>query len=181
MKLNTLIGSGMLILALGMVTPTYAQEQHDQDHPTKPEEGKPEDKPKQQAEPPKTPNDQPRSTEREAKPPEEKQARPEKQEAPAPARQAQQNEHKQTAQQHGRIPDDKYKANFGKEHRFHIGHPTVVEGRPRFEYGGYSFFISEAWPTGWSYDDYVYIVEINGVYYLVDDAHSGVQLALVIE
>jgi len=177
MKLNTLIGSGILMLALGMVAPTYAQEQ--QDHPTKPEEGKPEDKPKQQAEPPKTPSDQPRSTEREAKPPEEKQPRPEKQEAPA--RQAQQNEQKQTAPQHGRIPDDKYKANFGKEHRFHIGHPTVVEGRPRFEYGGYSFFISEAWPSGWSYDDYVYIVEINGVYYLVDDAHPGVQLALVIE
>ena len=106
MKLNTVIGSGILMLALGMVAPTYAQEQ--QDHPTKPEEGKPEDKPKQQAEPPKTPSDQPRSTEREAKPPEEKQPRPEKQEAPA--RQAQQNEHKQAAPQHGRIPDDKYKA-----------------------------------------------------------------------
>ena len=176
MKLNTVIGSGILMLALGMVAPTYAQEQ--QDHPTKPEEGKPEDKPKQQAEPPKTPSDQPRSTEREAKPPEEKQPRPEKQEAPA--RQAQQNEHKQAAPQHDRIPDDKYKANFGKEHRFHIGHPVIVGGRPRFEYGGYSFFIAEAWPSGWSYDDYVYIIDINGVYYLVDDAHPGVQLALTI-
>jgi len=180
MKFTTLIGSGILMVALGIAAPTYAQDQHDQDHPTKPEEGKPEDKPKQQAEPPKTPDDRPRTAEREPKPPEE-QPRAEKQQAAAPPRQVQQDEHKQTAQQHGRIPDDKFKANFGREHRFHIGHPVVVEGRPRFEYGGYSFFISEAWPSGWSYNDYVYIVEVNGVYYLVDDAHPGVQLALTIE
>jgi hypothetical protein len=57
---------------------------------------------------------------------------------------------------------------------------VIVEGRPRFHYGGYSFFISQPWPNGWSYDDDVYIVEVDGAYYPVDLAHPGVQLALVI-
>jgi hypothetical protein len=191
MKLTTLIGSAILLVAFGIATPAYAQEQHDQDHPAKPEDAKPEDKPKQQAEPAKTPNDEPRPTEREAKPPKEE-PKPEQPKTAQPSRQAQQDDkdraktqqdaaHKQTTQQHGRIPDDKFRANFGREHTFHVGHPQIVSGRPRFAYGGYSFYISEAWPNGWGYDDDVYIIEVNGVYYLVDNAHPGVQLALVIE
>jgi hypothetical protein len=198
MKLITPIGSAMLLLAFGIATPAYAQDQHDQDHPTKPQDAKPEDKPKQQTEPAKTPNDQPRPAEKQAKPPKEEQPKPEKPKTTARQQQPddkdrakppQNNEHakpqqdaahQQTAQQHGRIPDDKFRASFGREHRFHVGHPEIVGGRPRFSYGGYSFFISEAWPSGWGYDDDVYIIEVNGVYYLLDYAHPGVQLELVI-
>jgi hypothetical protein len=190
MKLNTLIGSGILLLALGIAAPAYAQDQHDQDHPAKPEDAKPQDKPKQQTEPAKTPKDQAHPEEKEAKPPKDK-PKPEQPKTTAASRQQQQDEkdrgkaqqdaaHKQTAQQHGRIPEDKFRANFGREHTFHVGHPVIVEGRPRFSYGGYSFFIVEAWPGGWGYDDDVYIIEVNGVYYLVDDARPGVQLELVI-
>jgi hypothetical protein len=173
MKLNTLVGSGILLLAFGMATPAYAQEQHDQDQPAKPEEAKPKDKPKQQTEPSKVPSDEPRPAEKETKPPKDKD---DKERA-----QAQQDAaHKQPAsQQHGRIPEDKFRASFGREHTFHVGHPAIVEGRPRFSYGGYSFFIVEAWPGGWGYDDDVYIIEVNGVYYLVDNAHPGVQLELL--
>jgi hypothetical protein len=175
MKLTMLMGAAILTVALGVAIPAYAQDTHDQDHPTKPEEGKPEDRPKQQTEPAKTPNDQARPAEKEAKPKEEKPR------AEPNARAQQDTAHKQTAQQHGRIPDDKFKSNFGREHRFHVGHPVVVGGRPRFSYGGYSFFISQSWPSGWGYDDDVYIIDVNGVYYLVDDVHPGVQLELVIE
>ncbi len=80
-----------------------------------------------------------------------------------------------------RIPDDKYRANFGREHTFHVGHPVQTGGRWRFNYGGYNFYYSQAWPAGWGYDDEVYVVDINGVYYLEDVAHPGVQLALVID
>jgi hypothetical protein len=200
MKLTTLIGSGILLLAFGIATPAYAQDQHDQDHPAKPEDAKPAEKPKQQTEPAKTPSDHPRPAESEAKPPKEPKPKPEQPKTTAPSRQQQQDDkdrakapqnnehaqgqqdagHKQTAQQHGRIPDDKFRANFGRGHRFHVGHPVIVEGRPRFSYGGYSFFVSEAWPGDWGYDDDVYIIEVDGVYYLVDDAHPGVQLELVI-
>jgi hypothetical protein len=185
MKLNTLIGSALLLMAFGIAMPAYAQETHDQDHATKPEEGKPEDRPKQQTEPAKTPNDQPRPAEKEANAPKEQPKNTQ------PARQAQQDDknrektqqdaaRKQPAQQHGRIPDEKFKASFGREHTFHVGHPVIVGGRPRFQYGGYSFFISQSWPGGWGYDDDVYIIDVNGVYYLVNNYHPGVQVELVI-
>src|SRR5580658_8151096 len=172
MKNAMLIGTGALLLLFGISAPAFAQEQHDpQDQPAKPPDAKPADKPtdKPRAEPPNTPDDRPRP-DNAAKPPKE-------------------TEHKQDAQhaedakaaQHagnGRIPDDKYKAHFGREHTFHVGHPTVVEGRPRFSYGGYSFIIAQAWPTGWGYNDDVYVIDVNGVYYLIDVAHPGVQLEL---
>jgi hypothetical protein len=79
-----------------------------------------------------------------------------------------------------RIPDDKYREHFGREHTFHISRPVAVGGHYNFSYGGYSFYYTEAWPAGWGYGDELYIVDVNGVYYLMDAAHPGVQLALVI-
>jgi outer membrane biosynthesis protein TonB len=78
----------------------------------------------------------------------------------------------------GRIPDDRFRAHFGREHHFHVGHAQIVEGQPRFEYGGYSFIIVQAWPADWGYDDDVYIIDDGGVYYLCDVAYPGVQLEL---
>ena len=169
MKNAMLICTGALLLLFGISAPAYAQEQHDpQEQPAKPPEGKPTDKP--QAEQPKTPEDKPRP-DNAAKPPKETERKPE----------AQRPEDAQRNNQHAanqRIPDDRFKAHFGREHTFHVGHPTVVEGHPRFQYGGYSFIIAQPWPTGWGYDDDVYVVDVNGVYYLVDVAHPGVQLEL---
>ncbi|MGA8036425.1 MAG: hypothetical protein WA823_00215 [Candidatus Acidiferrales bacterium] len=82
--------------------------------------------------------------------------------------------------EHGRIPDDRYREHFGREHTFHVGHPELVGGHGRFEYGGYSFTFAQPWPTVWGYGDPVYIVDINGVYYLMDELHPGIQLALVV-
>ena len=167
-----------------------------------------EGKPKQQAEPPKTPNEQPRpDKEKEAKPPKQQpqaeQPKTEKQSKQAEKQNEQQQKEQektqkeqqkqygqqrgysqeQSAQQSGhggggRIPDDRFHAHFGREHHFHVGHPQIVEGRPHFEYGGYSFIIVQAWPADWGYDDDVYIVDDGGVYYLCDVAHPGVQLEL---
>jgi hypothetical protein len=167
MKNAMLIGTGALLLLVGISAPAYAQEQHDpQEQPAKPPEGRPTDKP--QAEQPKTPDDRARPDA--AKPPKETERKPETQ-RPDDAGRAQHAGNQ-------RIPDDKFKAHFGREHTFHVGHPTVVEGRPRFSYGGFSFIIAQSWPTGWGYDDDVYVVDVNGVYYLVDVAHPGVQLEL---
>jgi hypothetical protein len=153
MKNAMLIGTGALLLLFGISAPAYAQETHDpQEQPAKPPDAKP--------------HDQEPRPEKEAKPPKDTEH---KQEA---ARQAE----PQRAQH--RIPDDKYKAHFGREHTFHVGHPVLVEGRPRFQYGGYSFVIAQPWPAGWGYNDDVYIVDVNGVYYLVNVAHPGAQLEL---
>jgi hypothetical protein len=173
MKNAMLIGTGALLLLFGISAPTFAQEQHDpQDQPAKPSDAKPathDEHP--QAEPPKTPDDRPRP-DNAAKQPKDTEH---KQDAQRPE-DAQRNQHAGN----GRIPDDKFRAHFGREHTFHVGHPVIVEGRPRFQYGGYSFIIAQPWPAGWGYSDDVYIVDVNGVYYLVDLAHPGVQLELQI-
>jgi hypothetical protein len=171
MKNAILIGTGALLLLFGISAPAFAQEQHDpQEQPAKPSEGKPADRP--QAEQPKTPEDKPRP-ENAAKPPKQNEAKATPQ---RPEDVQRNNQHAGS----GRIPDDKYKAHFGREHTFHVGHPVIVEGRPRFSYGGYSFIIAQSWPAGWGYDDDVYVIDVNGVYYLVDVAHPGVQLELSI-
>ncbi len=40
----------------------------------------------------------------------------------------------------GRIPDDRFRANFGSGHNFHMGNPVLVGGYSRFQYGGYYMF-----------------------------------------
>ncbi|MGA9183673.1 MAG: hypothetical protein WBF56_03445 [Candidatus Acidiferrales bacterium] len=189
MKIKTLIGPAALLLVLGIAAPAFAQDQHDQPDPAaKAQDARPAtaDQPKQQAEPPKTPSDQPHPGTKEAVPPKKEAPRPAQPKTTKPSNQAQQNSgHKQDVNRssseqasRGRIPDDKFKAHFGSEHRFHVGHPTIVSGHPRFQYGGYSFVMVQPWPAGWGYDDNVYIMDVNGVYYLVDAVHPGVQLEL---
>jgi flagellar motor protein MotB len=211
-KTIALIGTSALLLFLGAASPSYAQEQHD-------DQGKPESAPS------KTPDDKPKpAKEKTAKPPKDQpkaeQPKTEKQSQQADKQNEQeqkdqekaqkdqeknqmerqktvkktQEQQKQYAQQqtgrdgaeqsngggHGRIPDDRFKAHFGREHHFHIGHPEVVGGRPQFSYGGYSFIIVQAWPGDWGYDDDVYVIDDGGVYYLCDVAHPGVQLELTV-
>ena len=220
MKLSTLTGTSTLLLGFlltfGFAAPSYAQDQQEdkpkQQQPAKPQDAKPEHEgqPKQQAEPPKTPNEQPRpDKEKEAKPPKQqpqaeqpktekqsKQAEKQNEQQQKEQEKAQKEQQKQYGQQRqytqqqggeqarnggggsGRIPDDRFRQHFGREHHFHVGHPQIVEGRPHFEYGGYSFIIVQAWPADWGYDDDVYIVDDGGVYYLCDVAYPGVQLEL---
>jgi len=78
---------------------------------------------------------------------------------------------------HGRIPDDRFRSSFGREHHFRVGH---FDNR-RFQYGGYWFSFNEGWPVGWAYSDDFYIDFIDGQYYLIDLSHPGVQLLLVVD
>jgi hypothetical protein len=92
-----------------------------------------------------------------------------------------QNDHSASTQRAGnRIPDDKFRANFGRQHAFAMQHPVMVGGRPQFSYGGYSFTIVDAWPVGWAYTDQCYIDYIDGEYFLFDLAHPGVRIAVII-
>jgi hypothetical protein len=205
MKRIPLIGTAALLLFLSGGAAAYAQDGHDAPKPepaAKPQDAKPEAKPetrpeaKPEARPEAKPAPKP-SEHAAAKPapkpaPDENRKPEETRSAanshPAPARtetrttqttRTTQSSHTETAQR-GRIPDDKYRANFGREHTFHVGHPEFVGGHGRFEYGGYSFTFAQPWPTVWGYADPVYIVDIDGVYYLLDEAHPGIQLALTV-
>ena len=82
-------------------------------------------------------------------------------------------------QRGARIPDDKFRAHFGREHKFAF-HQTTIQGRPGFQYGGYSFIIVDAWPADWAYTDDCYVDYIDGEYFLFDLVHPGVQIALTV-
>jgi DNA mismatch repair ATPase MutL len=80
----------------------------------------------------------------------------------------------------GHIPDDKFRANFGKGHTFVINRPVIVNNQPTFQYGGYSFIIAQPWPMGWAYTDSCYIDYIDGEYFLFDLLHPGVQIEVFV-
>jgi hypothetical protein len=82
------------------------------------------------------------------------------------------------ARQDRRIPDDKFRASFGREHTFRIERPVIVEGAPRFQYAGYWFVFVQPWPVGWSYADPVYIDYIDGGYWVLSPVHPGVQISI---
>jgi hypothetical protein len=75
-----------------------------------------------------------------------------------------------------RIPEDRYRQNFGREHHFRVSR----RDDRRVDYGGYSFQYSDEWPSDWSYDDDVYIVLDGDDYYLVDLNHPGIRLRLIL-
>ena len=79
-----------------------------------------------------------------------------------------------------RTPDRTFQAHFGREHRFHMARPTVVEGFPRFEYHGFSFVVEEPWPEYWYDDDAYYIVFERGGYYLRNYDDPGVEVQVVL-
>ena len=78
----------------------------------------------------------------------------------------------------GRIPDDRFRSNFGRGHEFRIGNPTMVGGYSRFQYGGYWFGFVQPWPVGWYYTDDVYVDYIDGEYYLCNPSYPGAQIAI---
>ncbi|MHB8217157.1 MAG: hypothetical protein ACYDDS_13870 [Candidatus Sulfotelmatobacter sp.] len=90
-----------------------------------------------------------------------------------------QGERGRAAGKGGRIPDDKFRAQFGREHHFNA-RTVIVEGRPQFQYGGYNFELVDVWPADWAYTDDCYIDYIDGEYYLIDLLHPGIRLAVVV-
>ncbi len=83
-----------------------------------------------------------------------------------------------SARGEGRIPDDRFRSNFGREHHFRIGNPQIVEGYSRFQYGGFWFGFVEPWPDGWYYTDDVYVDFVDGGYYLYNPYYPGVRIAI---
>jgi Tfp pilus assembly protein PilE len=188
MKRIGMISTAVLSLALGVAAPAFAQqEQRDQQEEQKAKPAQEEKK----AQPEK-------STKQEQKPAarQEKAAKPEEKNAQqqdkntrnAEKQPAQQQQHAQQAQPEkqeqrasgnagGRIPDDRFKANFGEQHRFRVTQADYSRDR-RFQYGGYWFGFVDAWPSNWLYTQDVFVIEINGVYYLCNPMYPGVNIAL---
>jgi hypothetical protein len=188
MKFTGLIRTSLLVSLLGTTAMIYAQDQHDD---AKPQEPRPEaTKPAH--------DDAKPAREQDAKPQDAKPSKPEdmkpaqndaKPENRMDAKPSTQAEHQEKSSEHvqqaggqrgGHIPDDKFRSNFGREHTVVINRPVIVEGQPRFQYGGYWFNIVDAWPVGWAYTDQCYIDYVDGEYFLFDLLHPGVRVAIIV-
>jgi hypothetical protein len=78
----------------------------------------------------------------------------------------------------GRIPEERFHSNFGREHNFRMQEPVLVGGYSRFQYGGYWFGFVEPWPADWYYTDDVYIDYVDGGYYMYDPYYPGTRFAI---
>ena len=152
MRLIGIISTAVLSLTLGVAAPAFAQEQHEQEE----QKAKPAQEEKK-AQPEKNTKQEEKSAQQQHT----QQAQPEKQAQHAAG---------------GRIPDDRFKANLGREHTFHVSQGDY--SNHRFQYGGYSFGFVDPWPSNWLYTQDVFVIEINGVYYLCNPMYPGVNLAL---
>ena len=164
MKLVGVISTAVLSLALGVAVPAVTQDR-DQEDKAKPAQEEKKAQTEKSAKPEARPAAQ-----------QEKNARPEEKNAQEQHAQQAKPEQKEEHAGGGRIPADRYKANFGSEHRFRVSQREYSSGR--FQYGGYWFGFGGAWPSNWLYTQDVYVVEINGVYYLCNASYPGVNLIL---
>jgi hypothetical protein len=80
-----------------------------------------------------------------------------------------------------RIPEEKFRASFGREHHFHVERAHIVnQAQPEFVYGGYTFALSNPWPAEWSFDDDCYIDYVGDNYYLYDLDHPGIRILVLL-
>ena len=97
---------------------------------------------------------------------------------------AQQNGQRSEGRGRGRhIPDDRFRASFGREHHFHVDRDRVYnQQQPVVVYGGYSFQLVDTWPSDWAYTDDCYIDydDVDAQYYLYDAYHPGMRIAVFV-
>jgi hypothetical protein len=157
----------LVVAALFLLTAAFAWSQTEPRDDSKPQEDHPEAKapegrPQEQVKPPKDEKQEEKARAEESK--------------------AAHDEHAQPAGKSARIPEEKFKANFGRQHTFTVTRviqtTTIVPNQTRFVYGGYNFVILQAWPTGWVMTDQCYIDYINGEYFLIDLVHPELQVSL---
>jgi hypothetical protein len=184
MRSFNFVNVAILSVLVGSAALAFAQEEKPQEEkPARQEEAKPEPKPNE-AKPPHQDEAKPqqdKQMEKMGKQEEKQEPKPEQSHEQAmPNRQNHPEQaHAQPAGRGGHIPDDKFRASFGRSHTF-TAKTVIVEGRPQFQYSGYSFQLVDAWPVGWAYTDDCYIDYIDGEYFLFDLLHPGVRIAVFV-
>jgi len=185
MKLVAVFGSTALAVLLGVSIPVYAQQ--DEPHPQEEKRAEPDGKAaheqERQDDKHADQDKENRQADHQANQDREKDNRRGEAQDQSARQDRQDDRHDHQAEgrkgrQGGHIPDDRFRANFGRQHTFAIGQPVIVEGSPRFQYGGYWFVIAQPWPVGWAYTDVVYVDYIDGEYFLLSPVHPGVQIAI---
>jgi hypothetical protein len=204
MRILATISAALLFFFLAISTPAFSQEGSDRPAQAQDEKGKDKDKDKDNKVQPKGDERPGKQDDRGMKQDQDKrdEARPNAgqnvpehpgtsrpEEAARPDRRQDNNnaDHDRqqrpvSAQQRGkRIPDDKFRSSFGREHHFHVDRTRVVNvSQPVVVYGGYSFQLVDAWPAEWSYNDDVYIDYVDDGYYMFDAEHPGIRIAVFV-
>jgi hypothetical protein len=175
MKLMTALSTTALAVLLGVSVPVFAQ---DDSHPQEEKRAEPDAKADQQEKQEDKQVDKDKQIDKEKAEKQEDKDKHAQQEEKSAARQDERQDQRADAKQGGRIPEDRFRSNFGRAHTFSIGHPVIVAGTPRFQYGGYWFVIAQPWPVGWAYTDVVYVDFIDGGYYLLSPVHPGIQISI---
>jgi len=193
MRAFRFLNLGILAAMIASSAVLYAQDE-------KPQEDKPKQAEPKQAEPKPQNEARPASKQDEMKPPKQDEAKPARpdqaerkqderqpreemkpaQQEPARQEAAPRQENARPGGNGGRIPDDRFRAQFGREHHFAMQRPVVVSGRPQFQYGGYYFVLIDAWPPDWDYTDDCYIDYVDGEYFLFNLRHPEMRLALTV-
>jgi hypothetical protein len=171
MKLVGVISTAALSLALGVAVPAFAQDHEQDEQKAKSAQEEKKAQPEKSAKQEEKPAAQ---QEKNAKP-EEKSAKQEEKNTKPAEKNAQQEQHA-AGNRGGQIPAERYKANFGREHTFRVSQGEYSSGR--FQYGGYWFGFGGAWPSNWLYTQDVYVIEIDGMYYLCNPMYPGVNLVI---
>lgn len=175
------IGSALLSAFLAVTLSAQPVPQQDESKPRREAAPPPETRPETMPNPPEKPeNARPEKQEKQNDNKEsQKDAKPSSESSRSEAASGQNDHgHNRAVGKNARIPDDKFRANFGREHKFAISKPVIVNNQPQFRYSGYTFVIVDPWPLGWAYTDDSYIDYIDGEYFLFDLLHPGVQVAL---
>jgi hypothetical protein len=165
--------------------PNQQQEEKNKDKATKPDrKAKPDEAKPGQDRPASRPDDR-KNDERRVEDPKQNEnrqpeaARPEEQRPTSEMNRG--NEHQAQGQRGKRIPDDKFRASFGRQHAFHVRREQFVNNpQPVVAYGGYSFQLVTAWPVDWGFDDDVYVDYVDDGYYLFDLLHPGIRIAVIV-
>jgi hypothetical protein len=177
------------VLALAIAGSPLLARQEPQDDKDKPKQEEPKAKPKpedkdkakpRQEPQPKPDEKQQQKTDKERQKQDERQQqeanRPTQQRQNAPQAAAGNREQAQRGHERGqRIPEEKYRASFGREHRFHVHH-----GEQRFQNGGFWFEVVQPWPAAWVADDDCYVEEDGDEYFLVDMLHPDLRVEIVV-
>jgi len=97
---------------------------------------------------------------------------------------AEHNGHQHPAAAKGKkIPDEKFKQSFGREHTFKVQRTQIINNpQPVVVYAGYNFQFVQAWPSVWGFDDPVYIDydAMADEYFLIDTFHPDIRVAVVV-
>ena len=175
------------VLALTIAGSPLLARQEPQDDKDKPKQEEPKAKPKPEDKDKAKPKQEPQPKPDEKQKADKERQKQDERQQPEANRPAQQRQNASQAdagkreQARGgngrgqRIPEERYRAAFGREHRMHVRH-----AEQRFEYGGYWFEVVQPWPAAWVADDDCYIEEDGDSYFLVDLLHPDLRVEVIV-